>query len=86
MVVCRILHREDFDWAVRKALKAGFSKAEFFSMRGLCVQCMHIGAYDDGPVTVDAMHRFMEEQRYALDITDRRNAPRDLSPELMRGK
>ena len=48
-------------------------KAEFFSYEeGLCVQCMHIGAYDDEPVTVDAMHRFMEEQGYALDITDRR--------------
>ena len=33
---------------------------------------MHIGAYDDEPVTVDAMHRFMEEQGYALDITDQR--------------
>lgn len=33
---------------------------------------MHIGAYDDEPVTVDAMHRFMEEQGYTLDITDRR--------------
>ena len=50
-----------------------FSKVEFFSYEeGLCVQCMHIGAYDDEPVTVDAMHRFMEEQGYALDITDQR--------------
>ena len=50
-----------------------FSKAEFFSYEeGLCVQCMHIGAYDDEPVTVDAMYRFMEEQGYTLDITDRR--------------
>lgn len=68
--------RENFDWAVRKATakkKQDFSKAEFFSYEeGLCVQCMHIGAYDDEPVTVDAMHRFMEEQGYALDITDRR--------------
>ena len=68
--------REDFDWAVRKATekkKQDFSKVEFFSYdEGLCVQCMHIGAYDDEPVTVDAMHRFMEEQGYALDITDRR--------------
>ena len=48
-------------------------KAEFFSYEeGLCVQCMHIGAYDDEPVTVDAMHRFMEEQGYTLDITDQR--------------
>ena len=53
--------------------KQDFSKVEFFSYEeGLCVQCMHIGAYDDEPVTVDAMHRFMEEQGYTLDITDRR--------------
>ena len=68
--------RKDFDWAVRKATakkKQDFSKAEFFSYEeGLCVQCMHIGSYDDEPATVDAMHRFMEEQGYALDITDRR--------------
>ena len=37
-------------------------------MRG-CVQCMHIGAYDDEPATVDAMHRFMEEQGYVLYYT-----------------
>ena len=64
--------REDFDWAVRKATakkKQDFSKVEFFPYEeGLCVQCMHIGAYDDEPVTVDAMHRFMEEQGYTLDI------------------
>ena len=68
--------REDFDWAVRKATakkKQDFSKAEFFSYEeGLCVQCMHIGSYDDEPATVDEMHRFMEEQGYALDITDQR--------------
>ena len=68
--------RKDFDWAVRKATakkKQDFSKVEFFSYEeGLCVQCMHIGAYDDEPVTVDAMHRFMEEQGYTLDITDQR--------------
>ena len=66
---------EDFDWAVRKAAakkKQDFSKAKFFYEEGLCVQCMLIGAYDDEPVTVDAMHRFMEEQGYTLDRTDRR--------------
>ena len=68
--------REDFDWAVRKATEKknqDFSKVEFFSYdEGLCVQCMHIGSYDHEPATVDAMHRFMEEQGYALDITDQR--------------
>ena len=68
--------KEDFEWAVQEATKKkkqDFSKVEFFSYEeGLCVQCMHIGAYDDEPATVDAMHRFMEEQGYALDITDQR--------------
>ena len=68
--------KEDFDWAVREATakkKPNFSKVEFFTYdEGLCVQCMHIGAYDDEPATVEAMHRFMEEQGYVLDITDQR--------------
>ena len=68
--------REDFHWAVRKATekkKQDFSKVEFFSYdEGLCVQCMHMGLYDHEPATVDAMHRFMEDQGYALDITDQR--------------
>ena len=68
--------REDFDWAVREAAakkKQDFSKVEFFTYdEGLCVQCMHIGSYDDEPATVEAMHRFMEEQGYVLDITDQR--------------
>ena len=68
--------KEDYEWAVREATekkKQDFSKVDFFTYdEGLCVQCMHIGAYDDEPATVEAMHRFMEEQGYALDITDQR--------------
>ena len=68
--------KEDFDWAVEEASrkkKMDFSDAEFFRYdEGLCVQCMHLGAYDDEPATVDRMHRFMEEQGYTLDITDQR--------------
>ena len=68
--------KEDFQWAAEEASrkkKMDFSAAEFFRYdEGLCVQCMHIGAYDDEPATVDRMHRFMEEQGYALDITDHR--------------
>ena len=53
--------------------KQNFSKVKFISYEeGLCVQCMHIGSYDDETITVDAMHRFMEEQGYTLDITDQR--------------
>ena len=68
--------KEDFDWAVEEASrkkKMDFSDVEFFRYdEGLSVQCMHLGAYDDEPATVDRMHRFMEEQGYALDITDQR--------------
>ena len=68
--------REDVAWAVREATakkKLDFSKVEFFTYEeGLCVQCMHLGSYDDEPATVEAMHRFMEEQDFVLDITDRR--------------
>ncbi len=68
--------REDFEWAVEEATKkkkTDFSKVEFFTYNeGLCVQCMHIGPYDDEPATVELMHKYMEEQGYELDITDER--------------
>ena len=68
--------KADFDWAVKEATKKkkmDFSKVEFFTYdEGLCVQCMHIGSYDDEPATVAMMHEFMEQQGYELDITDKR--------------
>lgn len=68
--------KADFDWAISEATakkKTDFSKVEFFSYdEGLCVQCMHIGAYDDEPATVNAMHKFATEQGYVLDITEKR--------------
>jgi hypothetical protein len=68
--------KEDFDWAVEEAIrkkKTDFSKVAFFHYdEGLCVQCMHIGSYDDEPATVDLMHRYMEDQGYELDINDTR--------------
>ena len=68
--------KDDFDWAIEEATrkkKTDFSKVEFLQVdEGLCVQCMHIGSYDDEPATVDLMHRFMEEQGYELDISDTR--------------
>lgn len=68
--------KEDFDWAVEEATrkkKTDYSKVEFFTYdEGLCVQSMHIGPYDDEPKTVARMHEFMEQEGYALDITDQR--------------
>ena len=67
---------DDFEWAVEEATrkkKTDFSKVEFLHYdEGLCVQCMHIGPYDEEPETVSRMHAYMEQQGYVLDITTER--------------
>ncbi len=68
--------REDVDWATEEATKKkkmDFSKVEFLSVEeGLCVQCMHLGSYDEEPATVELMHRYAAEQGYLPDITGER--------------
>ncbi len=67
---------EDFRWALKEAAvkkKQDFSKVEFLTIEeGLCVQCMHIGSYDDEPATVQLMHDFAEQEGYEPDITEKR--------------
>ncbi|MDO4888797.1 MAG: GyrI-like domain-containing protein [Actinomycetaceae bacterium] len=69
--------RQEFDWAIDEATrkkKADFTEVEFATIdEGLCVQCMHIGPYDDEPATIALMHEFMGEQGYVLDIGDDRH-------------
>ena len=68
--------KANLDWAIEEATKKkkqDFSKVEFLNYdEGLCVQCMHVGSYDDEPATVQIMHEYMEAQGYDLDITDQR--------------
>lgn len=68
--------RDDFQWAVDVAQnkkKQDYSRVEFLTIReGLCVQCMHIGAYDDEPATITAMEQFMKEQGYENDFSESR--------------
>ena len=68
--------REDFDWAVQEATKkkkVDCSVAEYLTIEeGLCVQCLHIGSYDDEPATVEAMHAYARECGYAIDLTQER--------------
>lgn len=68
--------KADFDWAVQEATnkkKADFSKVEFLTYdEGVCVQCMHIGSYDDEPATIELMHEYMQANGYELDISDSR--------------
>lgn len=68
--------KDDFNWAIEEATrkkKMDFSKVEFFTYtEGLCVQCMHIGPYDNEPATVAMMNEFVEKEGYQIDITDSR--------------
>lgn len=68
--------KEDFLWAIQEATKKkkkDFSKVEFFTYHeGLCVQCMHVGSYDDEPRTISLMNEFLKENNYELDINNER--------------
>lgn len=85
----------DFAWAIEAATaKKGldFSPVQLIEVdEGLCVQCMHVGPYDDEPATVVAMHEFAESQGYVPDINDVRrhheiylSDPRKVDPAKMK--
>lgn len=40
---------------------------------GLCVQCMHIGPFDDEPATVALMKDYMLENGFVYDLSDTRH-------------
>lgn len=65
---------EDFKWAVETASKKkelNCSSAEYLTIEeGLCVQIMHLGAFDDEPASVALMDAFLAENGYENDITD----------------
>ncbi len=84
--------KADFDWALEEATrkkKQDFSKVEFLTYEeGLCVQCMHLGSYDEEPVTIAAMEAYAQAQGYAIDINSSRfhheiylSDPRKTAPE-----
>lgn len=68
--------QEDFHWAVKEVERKkniDCSKAEFLTVQeGLCVQIMHIGAYDNEPATVAVMNEFLEKNGYVNDFTQNR--------------
>lgn len=67
---------EDFRFAVKEATekkKQDFSRVEFLTIdEGLCVQCMHIGSFDDEPATVALMDKYLEENGYENDLSETR--------------
>lgn len=86
---------EVFAWAKEEAQrKKGIDTnlAELITVsEGLCVQCLHIGSYNEEPATVAKMDHYRMEQGYENDISDRRrhheiylSDPRKVSPERMK--
>ena len=84
-----------FDWAVQEATrkkKADFSKTEMITVdEGLCVQCMHIGSYDDEPATIDALKSYAESEGLRFDQSEKRlhheiylSDPRRVAPERLK--
>ena len=85
----------EFAWALEAATakkRLDFSPVRLIEIEeGLCVQCMHIGPYDDEPATVAAMHEFAEAQGYVPDFSDVRrhheiylSDPRKADPAKMK--
>ena len=86
---------DEFNWAVGEAARKkrlDLSKVEFFTYdEGLCVQCMHIGPYDDEPKTIEAMHEHAAQNGYVPDIRAERmhheiylSDPRKCAPERLK--
>ena len=59
------VQKEDFEWAIGEVTRKknkDFGAVEYFSYEeGLCVQCMHVGSYDDEPATIALMDRYALE-------------------------
>lgn len=68
--------KEDFQWAIQEATKKkekDFSKVEYWSYEeGICVQCMHLGSYNEEPATIQQMDEYAKENGYEIDITNSR--------------
>ncbi len=84
-----------FEWAKEEAAQKkeiNPAPAELFRLtEGVCVQCMHVGSYDEEPATVSEMKQYAVSQGYALDFTETRrhheiylSDPRKTAPDKLR--
>lgn len=68
------ISKKDIAWAIATAKKKqDCSLVQFLTIEeGICVQMMHIGAFDEEPATVEYMDRYLEEQGYENDFSETR--------------
>jgi hypothetical protein len=56
-----------------KKKKVDTSKAQLLKVKeGLCVQCMHIGSFDDEQKTLKLIDNFIDENNLKKDLNDKR--------------
>lgn len=67
---------EVFSWAKEEAQRKkgiDIGPAELITVsEGRCVQCLHIGSFDEEPATVAKMDRYLEEHGYVNDFSETR--------------
>jgi hypothetical protein len=65
-----------FEWACKEATKKkgiNTQNAQHVKIReGLCVQCLHIGSFDNEPETLKLMNEFMVENKLQSDVNETR--------------
>lgn len=65
--------KADLAWAAKTAQekkKIDCTQAEFLTVtEGLCVQILHMGAFDDEPATVARMDAYLEQNGYVNDVS-----------------
>jgi hypothetical protein len=70
------IDKKAFQWAcneVSKKKKIETKNAQFLKIKeGLCVQCLHVGSYDDEPKTLKLMNDFIAENGLQSDINETR--------------
>lgn len=76
MRVPDFVQEKDFLWAkeiTTKKKKINLENVELLEYReGLCVQCMHIGSFDDEPETIAQMECYARNNGYKIDINEHR--------------
>ena len=86
------VHKDIFKWAcdeVSKKKKIDTEKAYLFKLKeGLCVHCMHIGPYENEPITLGLIDEYINRNNLKKDITEKRrhhelylSDPRKTAPE-----
>lgn len=70
------VNKDVFNWAcseVSKKKSIDTQTAKYFSLKeGLCVQCMHIGSYNDEPETLKQIDEFIAVNHLEKDISTTR--------------